>query len=104
MYFLVISTSPSIKEARRIAKAVLKEHLAACINIQSPIESHYLWKGKPETVREVLMLIKTRKVLLGKLQKRIEKLHSYQIPEIIAIPIRYGSKKYFTWINRETRK
>ena len=101
-YFLVISTTSSLKEARKIADVLLKKKLAACIQLIPAMESHYVWKGKRERSKEVLILIKTKASLYQKLEIAIRKIHSYETPEIIALPIQKGNQAYFKWISDST--
>lgn len=103
-YLIVLVTCGSLGEARRIANAVVEEYLAACVNIvTSPVESIYRWKGQIEKAREFLLVIKTTKNRLAKLEKSVKRLHSYRVPEFIALPIVGGSKKYLAWL-RESEK
>ena len=96
---LVLVTCSTGAEARRIARAVVEERLAACVNIlPGSVTSIYCWKGKVESARERLLLIKTSRKRLAKLRATVEKLHSYDVPEFIAIPIAEGSPKYLAWI------
>ena len=96
---VVISTCGSMKEARRLANALVNARLAACVNIvKSPVESVYRWKGRVERAREFLLLIKTTKKRFVALKREIERLHSYDVPEIIALPIESGSAKYLQWL------
>jgi periplasmic divalent cation tolerance protein len=103
-YLLVLSTVPSLKEARRLASFLLEKRLTACVNISPLSESHYWWKGKKERAREFLLLIKTRETLFKKLEKELRENHSYSVPEIITLSITGGSKKYLNWIARETSR
>jgi periplasmic divalent cation tolerance protein len=80
----------------------VEQKLAACVQINGPIESTYRWKGKVETSTEWLCLIKTWEDLFGKVEAAIKKLHPYETPEIIAVPIVKGSKEYLTWLDAET--
>ncbi|HXY23098.1 MAG TPA: divalent-cation tolerance protein CutA [Candidatus Acidoferrum sp.] len=99
---VVLVTCGSLKEARRIARHIVSKRLAACVNIQlSPIESFYTWKGKLESAREHLLLIKTSSIQLAKLEREVHRLHSYEVPEFIALPIIAGAEKYLSWL-RET--
>ena len=96
---LVLVTCPSGAEAKRIAYAVVEARLAACVNIlPGAINSVYRWKGKVESARERLLLIKTSRKRLAKLQAAVERLHSYEVPEFIALPIAKGSDAYLSWI------
>jgi periplasmic divalent cation tolerance protein len=101
--YIQISTTAATKEdAQKIARYLVKQKLAACVQISGPIESTYRWKGKVETAREYLCLIKTREILFNKVEAAIKKLHSYETPEIIAVPIIKGSKEYLSWMDDET--
>lgn len=77
--------------------------LAACVQIIGPIKSAYWWKGNIETTEEWLLLIKSEKRLYKEIEKVIKKFHSYEIPEIVAVPIVEGSSEYFNWLKRELR-
>lgn len=96
---VVLVTCGSDAEAKRIARAVVKARLAACVNIlPGAVVSIYRWGGKMETAREKLLLIKTSRKRLAKLQAAVEKLHSYEVPEFIALPIVAGSRAYLAWM------
>ncbi len=101
-YLLVLSTASSKKEAVKISKILLDKRLAACVNIVPGVESHYRWQGKKQKEKEVLMLIKTRAPLYKKLEKALQTYHSYNVPEILAVPILKGSKPYLSWIDAST--
>jgi periplasmic divalent cation tolerance protein len=101
-YCSVLTTTPNIQEARKIAGLLLFRRLAACIQIIPAIESHYRWKGKKETSKEVLLIIKTKASLYKQLEKTILRYHSYEVPEIICLPITKGSRTYLNWISQET--
>ena len=96
---IVLVTCANKKEARRIARAAVEARLAACVNISgAAVESVYRWKGKVERAKEVLLLMKTSRKKLGGLRRAIERLHSYDVPEFIALPIVAGSPAYFAWL------
>ena len=96
---VVLVTCRSEKEAARIARALVAARLAACGNIlRSPVRSIYRWKEKIESAREVLLLLKTSRRRFPELQAAIERIHSYEVPEIIALPIAAGSKGYLSWL------
>lgn len=98
--FLVLVTCASSAEAKRIARAVVQQRLAACVNIlPGSVISIYHWKGKVETARERLLLIKTSRMRLAKLQVAVERLNSYEVPEFIALPIATGSRAYLAWLD-----
>ena len=97
--FVVLVTCSTPAEAQRIARAVVNARLAACVNIlPGAVQSIYRWKGKVESARERLLLIKTSRKRLVKLRSAVESLHSYDVPEFIAIPIAAGSPGYLSWI------
>ena len=99
--FVVLVTCSTAAEARRIARAVVEAKLAACVNIfPSAVQSIYRWKGKVESARERLLLIKTSRKRLAKLQAAVERMHSYDVPEFIAIPIAAGSAAYLDWLEK----
>jgi len=99
---IVFITAPNEAEAEKIAKALVEERLAACVNITKDIRSIYRWQGKIEDDREIFMIIKTRKDLFEALSIRVKEIHSYDVPEIIALPIVEGSKEYMQWIKDST--
>lgn len=100
--FIQISTTTETKkQAQKIAKYLVEQKLVACVQITGPIESRYRWKGNVETAAEYLCLIKTRITLFKKVEAAIKKLHPYETPEIIAVPIIKGSKEYSNWLNDE---
>lgn len=102
---LVLATCGSAKEAKRIAEALVSKRLAACVNVVgSSVRSVYRWKGRVETAREYLLLVKTSRRRFGALEKEIRRLHSYKVPEIIALPIVAGSKPYLEWLEASVAK
>lgn len=100
---VVLVTCPTLALARKIARAVVQKRLAACVNVfRGPVESFYTWKGKLETAREHLLLIKTTTARLPQLEKEVKRLHTYEVPEFIALPIITGSADYLSWLSRTT--
>jgi periplasmic divalent cation tolerance protein len=98
---VVLVTCGTRSEARRIARGLVKAKVAACVNIpQEPVESIYRWKGKVETAREFLLVIKSSRRRFAAVEAEVRRLHSYDLPEIIALPIERGSRKYLAWINK----
>jgi len=96
---VVLVTCGTLTEAKRIARVVVTKRLAACVNVVlTPVESIYLWKNKVEKTREVLLLIKTTADLLAGLEREVKRLHSYDVPEFIALPITAGSREYLSWL------
>jgi len=101
-YIQISTTTETKEEAQKIARYLVEQKLAACVQITGPIESTYRWKGKVETASEWLCLIKTRESFFKKVETTIKKLHSYETPEIIAVPIIKGSREYLKWLDDET--
>ena len=96
---VVLVTCKSKAEARRIAMALVKKRLAACGNIlQSPLGSIYRWKDKIERAKEYLLILKSTQRAFAALEREVKRLHSYDVPEIIAVPVGHGSEKYLAWI------
>jgi periplasmic divalent cation tolerance protein len=95
---VILVTAGSEAEAETIAKALVEEQLAACVNILSPIRSIYRWQGKVTEEREWLLLIKTRVERFAAVEFRVKALHSYQVPEVIALPIVAGAEGYLRWL------
>jgi periplasmic divalent cation tolerance protein len=102
-YRVVLVTCASMAEARKIGRAVVEKKLAACANIVAGVESIYRWKGKVERAREALVIMKTSETRLRQLKREVKRLHSYDVPEFIALPIVAGSKEYLQWIGENTR-
>ena len=101
---IVLVTCGSLTEGRRVARSAVSKRLAACVNIiLSPVESFYTWKGNLEKAREYLLVIKTTEKCLAKLEKEVKQLHSYKVPEFIALPILGGSKDYLAWLRESVK-
>ena len=97
--YVVLVTCASRVEARKIARLVVAAKLAACANLVSaPVESIYRWKGRVESANEFLLVIKTTHARFPALREAILRAHSYDVPEIIALPVAAGSKNYLAWI------
>lgn len=103
-YIQVVTTISGKRGAEKIAKVLIDIRLAACVQIIGPIKSIYSWKGKIETAKEWVCIIKTRKDLYKKVEKAIKEIHPYEVPEIIAVSIVEGSKDYLKWLSSETVK
>jgi periplasmic divalent cation tolerance protein len=102
---LVLVSCGSPKEARSIARALVGQRLAACVSeIGLPVASTYHWKGKVESAKEFLLLIKTTKKRFEAVRDLVRKLHSYEVPEIIALPIAAGSRSYLDWIAESVKR
>jgi periplasmic divalent cation tolerance protein len=97
-YIQVVTTISCKVGAEKIAKFLINKRLAACIQILGPIKSIYRWKGKIEIAKEWVCVIKTRTSLYKKVEAAIKKIHPYEVPEIISVPIALASKDYLKWI------
>ena len=96
---VVLVTCGSMAEARKITKAVVEKRLAACVNVVSAsVESVYRWKGKVDSAKEFLLVIKTTALRLKDLEKEVARLHSYEVPEFLVLAVEGGSKKYLAWL------
>lgn len=100
---VVMITSGSEQEALEIARKLLEERLIACANLIQPIRSLYRWKGEVCDDREVLMLCKSRRALFEEIRKLVASLHSYEVPEVVALAFVEGNPAYLRWIEDETR-
>ncbi len=98
-YIIVLVTTANKQEAENIAHRLLKEQLIACANITGPVSSLFRWSGKIERAEEHLVFMKSRKDLFEKLTETVKALHSYEVPEIIALPIVEGSEAYLGWLD-----
>lgn len=99
---VVYITVPDENEAAIISKTLVEERLAGCINIIKGIRSIYSWKGNIEDEPEILLILKTKKSLFKKLKNRVKEIHSYTVPEIIALPVIDGSEDYLKWLEEVT--
>jgi periplasmic divalent cation tolerance protein len=101
-FIVVYVTAGSLDEADRLARGLVEERLAACVNRIGPIQSVYRWEGKLEQSEEHLLIIKTERDLFSALEKRVRELHTYSVPEIVALPIIDGSQEYLRWLGEQT--
>lgn len=100
---VVLVTASSPEEAARVARALVDERLAACVNIVPGLRSIYRWQGRVEDATEVLLIVKTARHVLSALTERVRALHSYTVPEVIALPITGGDAPYLEWLMGEVR-
>ena len=100
-FIVVFVTVASPDEGERLARALVEERLAACVNRLRAVQSVYRWQGQVEQSEEELLIIKTKRDLFGRLKKRVQQLHSYSVPEILALPILEGSESYLRWLEEE---
>ena len=96
---IIFVTAPSRREGKRIARHLVETKLAACVNIAHPIESVYRWEGKIADEKELLLIIKSTRELFPEIEAEISKIHSYQTPEIICLPVIDGSRNYLQWVS-----
>jgi periplasmic divalent cation tolerance protein len=100
---IVLVTAGSEEQARKIAELLVEEKQAACVNVVPRVDSLFRWKGKIDSARESLLLVKTRASLLPQIISLVEGIHSYEVPEIIALPIIGGSEEYLKWLDSALR-
>lgn len=103
-HILVITTCPGSISAKKIAQELVTEKLAACVNVVPGIQSFFSWVGKVDSANEHMLVIKSTLDNYSKLEKRIKKIHPYELPEIIAVPIETGLTGYLDWITKNSRK
>ncbi|MEF9437814.1 MAG: divalent-cation tolerance protein CutA [Candidatus Mariimomonas ferrooxydans] len=99
---VVLITAPKEEEAVKIAKVLVEKRLAACVNMIKDIRSIYRWQGKIEDDTEILLIVKTKKRLFEALATEVKRIHSYTVPEIIALPIVQGLEDYLKWLSEST--
>ena len=97
-FSLALVTAPDLKTARRLARLTLKANLIACANLVPKVESHYWWQGKLESGAEVLLILKTRRANLRKLEALVLEAHPYDTPEFLVLGLQSGTKKYLAWL------
>lgn len=102
-HIVVLITAASLKEAREITGLLLSQRLAACINVVPGVESSFWWKGKIDSAKEILLIIKTVMSRLEALIAAVKQVHSYEVPEIIALPVIGGNEDYLNWLTGESR-
>ncbi len=95
---LILVTAGSEEQALKLARALVEERLAACVNLVAPLRSIYRWRGAIEDDREILMVIKTRKALYARVERRVRELHTYEVPEILSIALDAGHQPYLEWL------
>ena len=102
-YIVIFSTVGNAGEASRIAEKLVSDHLVACVNIIPGIQSIYWWNNAVQTDQEVLMVMKTEKSRYHDVEQAIRSLHSYEVPEIISLPLENGFEEYLKWIENAVR-
>ena len=103
-YLVMLSTAPSIEEGERLAKELLNRKLVACVNLIPRIRSLYWWEGKIEEDDEVLIIAKTRKELTQEIISLVKELHSYEVPEVLFLPVEGGNPDYLRWVDDSTKR
>ena len=103
-FVVVLVTAGDAGEAARIGRTLVEERLAACANLVGPIRSVYRWQGAVEEAAEHLLLVKARTDDLPALEARVRALHSYQVPEVLALPVAAGSAAYLAWLAQSTAR
>ncbi len=103
-FLVVLTTAPDARTASSVSKALLRERLAACVSRVPGVLSEYVWKGRIEKSREILLVIKTRAALWRRLEAAMKRLHPYEVPEMLALPILDGHAPYLRWVEESTRE
>jgi len=98
---VVLTTCESADEASQIARVLIEKKIAACVNIMPGVKSVYRWKENIEEASEILLIIKSRRDLFDAIRTEIARIHTYELPELIALPIVDGSETYLAWLDRE---
>ena len=101
-FLLVLVTTPTMEEGERIAHILLNAKKAACVNIVPAVLSRFWWQGKIDSADEALLMVKTRAPLLEELIRLVKENHSYEVPEVIALPISAGNEDYLQWLAEAT--
>ena len=98
-YIIILVTAKDKEEAEKISQLLLKERLIACANIVGPVTSFFHWSGQTEKAEECLIVMKSRRDLFAQVAEHVKRLHSYEVPEVLAFPIIDASKPYLDWMN-----
>lgn len=102
-YIVIYCTVPNKKEGKEIATVLVENEMAACVNIIDKVESIFSWNGELNEEKEVMLMIKTRKSQFRNINHTIQKMHSYNVPEVIALPITEADETYLKWVDHETK-
>lgn len=103
-YIVIYCTVPNKKEGKEIARVLVENELAACVNIIDKMESIFSWNGELTEEKEAMLIIKTKKEHFKNINHTIQKMHSYNVPEVIAMPIIEADETYLKWIDHETKQ
>lgn len=101
-FIIILITASSAEEGEKIAESLVNNHLAACVNIVPAVKSVFSWEGKTDKTSEVLLIAKSKRQLLEKIISHVKTIHSYTVPEIIALPLIGGAEDYLQWIDEST--
>ncbi|MCC7202104.1 MAG: divalent-cation tolerance protein CutA [Nitrospirae bacterium] len=101
-FCIILITAGSVEEGERIAGSLVDNHLVACVNVVPSVTSFFFWEGKSDRQSEVLLIAKSRKSLLNNIIDHVKKIHSYTVPEVIALPIIGGPEDYLKWVEETT--
>ena len=100
---LILTTVPDLKTARLLARSLVEKKLAACVSFKEGFVSFYRWKGKLEKASEVTLFIKSSREKFSKIKKHILRIHPYEVPELIGVPITQGSSEYLSWLRQSLK-
>ena len=103
-YILITTTTKKKSDAEEISMKLVELRLAACVQIIGPVKSTYWWKGAIESIEEWLCIIKTKRTLYREIERFILKVHPYEVPEVVSVPIIHGSEEYLSWLHEELKK
>lgn len=101
-FIIVLITAGSAEEGEKIANTLIDHHLVACVNLVPSVKSFFFWEGRADVASEVMLVAKSRRSLLDKIVDQVKKVHSYKVPEIIALPVIGGSAEYLKWVEEST--
>lgn len=101
-FIVILITASSMEEGEKIAGSLVENRMVACVNVVPSVKSFFFWEGKPAQESEVLLIAKSRRSLLDKIVEHVKKIHSYKVPEIIALPVIGGSEEYLKWVEAST--
>jgi len=101
---VILSTCATEEDAERIARHLVDSRIAACVNVVSRVRSFYHWKGSVESANEFLLVIKSSRGLFAALRVELEKIHPYEVPEVLALPVVDGTKNYLNWFGANVRQ
>ncbi len=100
---VLFTTVPNVRTARKIAEGLVSARLAACVNVLDKVSSFYRWRGRLERSGESLLVIKTVKRNFDRIRKNLDTTRPYELPELIALPVLWGSKEYLTWVEKSVK-